>query len=210
MNNVCTQQINYYHIILLISLTQYFFEKLYVLLKRLPEFLKELDDKIGANVDIIFNIWSNFEDKIYFYENKGYIRLKYVRLTKDSYMIKIPTKFESNVILNINNKMKSTENITNITNTLRYISLLPIDEQIIEINNTTQHLINIHKNKTRDKGNYKKSIKQIIYLLRLNGIIQIFNRLICNYLMKIAGLKYTCKYYLLLYTLFIINIDLFY
>ena len=142
-----------------------------MLLKRLPEFLKELDDKIGTNVDIIFNIWSNFEDKIYFYENTGYIRLKYVRLTKDSYMIKIPTKFESNVILNINNKMKSTENITNITNTLRYISLLPIDEQIIEINNTTQHLINIHKNKTRDKGNYKKSIKQIIYLLRLNGII---------------------------------------
>ena len=90
-------------------------------MKRLPEFLKELDDKIGTNADIIFNIWSNFEDKIYFYENKGYIRLKYVRLTKDSYMIKIPTKFESNVILNINNKMKSTENITNITNTLRYI-----------------------------------------------------------------------------------------
>ena len=142
-----------------------------MLLKRLPEFLKELDDKIGTNVDIIFNIWSNFEDKIYFYENKGYIRLKYVRLTKDSYMIKIPTKFESNVILNINNKMKSTENITNITNTLRYISLLPIDEQIIEINNTTQHLINIHKTKTRDKGNYKKSIKQIMYLLRLNSII---------------------------------------
>ena len=140
-------------------------------MKRLPEFLKELDDKIGTNADIIFNIWSNFEDKIYFYENKGYIRLKYGRLTKDSYMIKIPTKFESNVILNINNKMKSTENITNITNTLRYISLLPIDEQIIEINNTTQHLISIHKTKTRDKGNYKKSIKQIMYLLRLNSII---------------------------------------
>ena len=148
-----------------------FFKRLYVLLKRLPEFLKEFNDKTGTDVDIIFNLWSNFEDKIYFYENKGYIRLKYVRLTKDSYMIKIPTKFESNVILNINNKMKSTENITNITNTLRYISLLPIDEPIIEINNTTQHLINIHKIKTRDKGNYKKSIKQIIYLLRLNGII---------------------------------------
>ena len=142
-----------------------------MLLKRLPEFLKEFDDKIGTNADIIFNIWSNFEDKIYFYENKGYIRLKYVSLTKDSYMIKIPTKFESNVILNINNKMKSTENITNITNTLRYISLLPIDEQIIEINNTTQHLISIHKTKTRDKGNYKKSIKQIMYLSRLNSII---------------------------------------
>ena len=87
--------------------------------------------------------------------------------------------------------MKSTENITNVTNTLRYISLLPIDEQIIEINNITQHLINIHKNKNkrRDKGNYKKSIKQIIYLLRLNGIIWIFNKLICNYLIKINRFK---------------------
>ena len=42
-----------------------------MLLERLPEFLKEFDDKIGTKVDIILNLWSNFEDKIYFYKNKG-------------------------------------------------------------------------------------------------------------------------------------------
>ena len=148
-----------------------FFKELYVLLKRLPEFLKEFDDKIGTNVDIIFNLWSNFEDKTYFYENKGYIRLKYVRLTKDSYMIKIPTNLNLMLYLILIIKWNQQRILQILQITLRYISLLPIDEQIIEINNTTKHLINIHKNKTRDNGNYKKSIKQIIYLLRLNGII---------------------------------------
>ena len=69
--------------------------------------------------------------------------------------------------------MKSTENIINVTNTLRYICLLPKDELLTELDNMTQYLININKNKNkiRDKGNYRKLIKQIIYLLRLNGII---------------------------------------
>ena len=44
----------------------------------------------------------NFEDKTYIYDNSGYIRLKYVKLTKDDYIIRIPTKFESTVILHIN------------------------------------------------------------------------------------------------------------
>ena len=69
--------------------------------------------------------------------------------------------------------MKSTENIINVTNTLRYICLLPKDELLTELDNMTEYLININKNKNkiRDKGNYRKLIKQIIYLLRLNGII---------------------------------------
>ena len=41
--------------------------------------------------------------------------------------------------------MKTTENITNITNNLRYIWLLPEDEQLIEINNMIQYLKNINK-----------------------------------------------------------------
>ena len=69
--------------------------------------------------------------------------------------------------------MKSTENITNVTNTLRYMWLLPKDELLIELDNMIQYLNNINKNKNkrRDRGNYKKLVKQIIYLSGLNGII---------------------------------------
>ena len=42
--------------------------------------------------------------------------------------------------------MKSTENITNVTNTLSYICLLLEDEKLIEINNMIQYLDNINKN----------------------------------------------------------------
>ena len=42
--------------------------------------------------------------------------------------------------------MKSIENITNVTNTLSYICLLPEDEKLIEINNMIQYLDNINKN----------------------------------------------------------------
>ena len=70
-------------------------------------------------------------------------------------------------------KNEINRDITNVTNTLRYICLLPKNELLIELDNMTQYLININKNenKIRDKGNYRKLIKQIIYLLRLNGII---------------------------------------
>ena len=51
--------------------------------------------------------------------------------------------------------------------------LLPKDELLIELDNMTQYLTNINKNKNKisDKRNYRKLIKQIIYLLRSNGII---------------------------------------
>ena len=79
-----------------------FFKKLYVILKRLPEISKKFDDKIGEKVEIFFNFWPDFEDNTYFYDNRGYIRLKYVKLTKDDYILRIPTKFESTVILHVN------------------------------------------------------------------------------------------------------------
>ena len=68
--------------------------------------------------------------------------------------------------------MKSTENITNVTNTLSYICLLPEDEKLIEINNMIQYLDNSNKNnKSRYRAGYRKLLKRIIYLSRLNGII---------------------------------------
>ena len=67
--------------------------------------------------------------------------------------------------------MKSTENITNVENTLRYIWLLSEDEQRIELDKMIQYLKNINKNNSVHRVNYRKLIRQIIYLSRLNGII---------------------------------------
>ena len=66
--------------------------------------------------------------------------------------------------------MKSTEIITNVENTLRYIWLLSGDEQCIELDKMIQYLKNINKNNCY-RVNYRKLIRQIIYLSRLNGII---------------------------------------
>ena len=56
---------------------------------------------------------------------------------------------------------------------LRYMWLLPKNKLLIELDNMIQYLYNINKNKNkrRDRGNYKKLVKQIIYLSRLNGIV---------------------------------------
>ena len=70
--------------------------------------------------------------------------------------------------------MKSTENITNVENTLRYIWLLSEDEQCIELDKMIQYLKNINKNNSVHRVNYRKLIRQIIHLSRLNGIILIF------------------------------------
>ena len=106
--------------------------------------------------------------------------------------------------------MKSTENITNVTNTLRYMWLLPKDELLIELDNMIQYLNNINKNKNKrsDRSNYKKLVKQIIYLSGLNGIILIFNKLFYNYLIKISGLRVYKQIFIITLYIFIINIDL--
>ena len=80
------------------------FKKIYVILKRLPEILKEFNDEIGTNAEIFINLWSDLEDKTYFDDNKGYIKLKYVKLTKVNYIVKVPTKFQSTIRLHINIK----------------------------------------------------------------------------------------------------------
>ena len=68
--------------------------------------------------------------------------------------------------------MKSTEDITNIINTLSYITVLPKDEQDIELRRITQNIKNINtinKNQ-RYSGNYRKLLKKIVYLSELNGL----------------------------------------
>ena len=68
--------------------------------------------------------------------------------------------------------MKSTEDITNIINTLSYITVLPKDEQDIELRRRTQNINNINtinKNQ-RYSGNYRKLLKKIVYLSELNGL----------------------------------------
>ena len=69
--------------------------------------------------------------------------------------------------------MKSTEDITNILNTLSYITVLPKDEQDIELRRITQNIKNINtinKNQ-RYSGNYKKLLNKIVYLSELNRLI---------------------------------------
>ena len=79
-----------------------FLKKLHVTLEKSPKILKEFDDKIGAKVEIFFNFSHDLKDKTYFYDIRGYIRLTYSKLTYNDYIIKVPTKCGSTVILHIN------------------------------------------------------------------------------------------------------------
>ena len=68
--------------------------------------------------------------------------------------------------------MKSTEDITNILNTLSYITVLPKDEQDTELRRITQNIKNINtinKNQ-RQSVSYRKLLNKIVYLLELNGL----------------------------------------
>ena len=64
--------------------------------------------------------------------------------------------------------MRSTEDITHIINTLSYISLLPKNEQVIELNKVIYHIRNINKDK-RFSSSYKKLLDKTKYLSILNG-----------------------------------------
>ena len=64
--------------------------------------------------------------------------------------------------------MKPNEDITNIINSLTYISLLPKPELFIEIFKIIQHIKNINNDK-RFSGNYKKLLNKVEHLLIING-----------------------------------------
>ena len=55
--------------------------------------------------------------------------------------------------------MKSNDDITYITNTLSYISLLPKPELCIELFKIIEHIKNINNDK-RFSGNYKKVLNK--------------------------------------------------
>ena len=64
--------------------------------------------------------------------------------------------------------MKPNEDITNIINSLTYISLLPKPELFIEIFKIIQHIKNINNDK-RLSGNYKKLLEKVEHLLLIDG-----------------------------------------
>ena len=64
--------------------------------------------------------------------------------------------------------MEPNEDITNIINSLTYISLLPKPELFIEIFKIIQHIKNINNDK-RFSGNYKKLLNKVEHLLIING-----------------------------------------
>ena len=64
--------------------------------------------------------------------------------------------------------MEPNEDITNIINSLTYISLLPKPELFIEIFKIIQHIKNIDNDK-RFSGNYKKLLNKVEHLLIING-----------------------------------------
>ena len=64
--------------------------------------------------------------------------------------------------------MEPNEDITNIINSLIYISLLPKPELFIEIFKIIQHIKNINNDK-RFSGNYKKLLKKVEHLLLIDG-----------------------------------------
>ena len=68
--------------------------------------------------------------------------------------------------------MRSTEDITNIINTLSYITVLPKDEQDIELRRIRQNIKNINAiNKNQIySGDYRKLLNRIVYLSELNRL----------------------------------------
>ena len=64
--------------------------------------------------------------------------------------------------------MEPNEDITNIINSLTYISLLPKPELFIEIFKIIQHIKNINNDK-RFSGNCKKLLEKVEHLLLIDG-----------------------------------------
>ena len=69
------------------------------MLCKLPKKLNEMSIKIGDNNSSFFNFWSDFKDKLYFLDVRGFIKLDFVKLTNDNYLIRLTTNFSNNVYL---------------------------------------------------------------------------------------------------------------
>ena len=72
-----------------------------MILHNLPCYFKKLNIKINESEERFVNFWSDFNDNDYFYDTRGYIRIKYTKLSIDKYLVGIPVKNGSTVVLNI-------------------------------------------------------------------------------------------------------------
>ena len=97
-------KVSYYLLTLVILLIQYFFKKLYVILLNLPCYLKELNLKINKSAESFIEFWSDFNDNRYFYDTRGFMRIKYVKLSNNGYLVSIPVKNGQTIRINIDIK----------------------------------------------------------------------------------------------------------
>ena len=72
-----------------------------MILHNLPCYFKKSNIKINESEERFANFWSDFNDNDYFYDTRGYIRIKYTKLSIDKYLVSIPVKNGSTVVLNI-------------------------------------------------------------------------------------------------------------
>ena len=84
-----------------------FFKKLYVILLNLPCNLKELNLKINKSAESFIEFWSDFNDNRYFYDTRGFMRIKYVKLSNNGYLVSISVKNGQTIRINIDIKKKS-------------------------------------------------------------------------------------------------------
>ena len=97
-------KVSYYLLTLVILLIQYFFKKLYVILLNLPCYLKELNLKINKSAQSFVELWSDFNDNRYFYDTRGFMRIKKVKLSNNGYLVSIPVKNGQTIRINIDIK----------------------------------------------------------------------------------------------------------
>ena len=69
-----------------------FFKKLHVILHKIPNYLSQVDNKIGDKDFFLFNFWDELQDNTYFDDIKKDIQVKYVKLTDNTYQISTPVK----------------------------------------------------------------------------------------------------------------------
>ena len=72
-----------------------FFKKVQVIFKKLPIYLKEIDNEINQERNHSFNFFYELDDRSYFIDNKdikGFIRVNYIKLSDNIYQINVIVK----------------------------------------------------------------------------------------------------------------------
>ena len=72
-----------------------FFEKVQVILKKLPIYLKEIDIEINQEGNHLFNFFHELDNRSYFIDNKeikGFIKVNYIKLSDNIYQTDVIVK----------------------------------------------------------------------------------------------------------------------